>query len=369
MSATRPQSRLIVDLDAVAANYRVLLRQAAGADVAPVVKADGYGLGAVEVGRRLMAMGANRFFVARTDEGVALRRALGEAPEIHVLDGCLRGAGPALRRHRLTPVLNTLDQVSDYAAAGGGDAALMIDTGLNRLGVSEEEAAALAASPDRLRGVEIEWVMSHLACADRPAHPMNRRQLERFAATAAHFPTAKRSLAASDGLFIGPEFVFDMVRCGICLYGGGPEGLPDPRIRPVATFTAPILQIRTVRPGETIGYGAAWTATRTTRAAIVAAGYADGVLRAAHPHAYGSVAGRNAAVLGRISMDLTVFDVTDIPEAGVGDDVELVGRHVPVDVAAAASGTIAYELLTRIGARAERIYHGRAPASVGAAPR
>ncbi len=346
---------LTVDLDALAANYATLVRQAAGAEAAPVVKANGYGLGAAEVARRLIAAGARSFFVARPSEGVSLRAALGEAGGgeaiIHILDGCPDGAAQVLKAERLTPVLNTPQQVAAWDAAGGGDAALMLDTGLNRLGLTAAEADAIA--PGRFT-----LVMSHLACADQPPHPMNRSQHERFTAMAARFPKARRSLAASDGLFLSPDFTFDMVRPGICLYGGGPEGRPDPRIRPVATFEAPILQIRELEPGDTVGYGAAFTTSRPMRAAVVAAGYADGVLRAGGPKAYGSLAGRRCAMLGRISMDLTVFDVTDIAEAAAGQMVELVGPNMPVDEVATAAGTIAYELLTRLGARAERRYLG-----------
>ena len=199
----------------------------------------------------------------------------------------------------------------------------MIDTGLNRLGLGPADAAALTER-------DFSLVMSHLACADTPAHPMNRLQRERFVGIAALFPGVRRSLAASDGLFLGPDYTFDLVRTGICLYGGGPEGAPDARIRPVATFAAPVLQLRELRPGDSVGYGAAFTAAHPTRAAVVAAGYADGVLRASFPKAYGSLAGRPCPVLGRLSMDLTVFDVTDCPEARPGAMMELVGPNVPV---------------------------------------
>lgn len=351
MTPSPARSLLTVDLDALAANYATLRRAASGAEVAPVVKADGYGLGAFPVARRLMAEGASRFFVARVDEGVSLRAALGPVPTIHVLDGCPAGAEAALLDHALTPVLNTIEQVECWDTRG--EAALMIDSGLNRLGVTPDEAKRLAGRPFSL-------VMSHLACADTPDSAMNRRQLEQFLTSAAHFPDARRSIAASDGLFIAPAFALDVVRTGICLYGGGPEGRPDPRIRPVATFEAPILQVRTLQPGDSVGYGAAWTATRATQAAVVAAGYADGILRASYPGAYASLAGKRCAMLGRVSMDLTVFDVTDIPEAAPGAMVEFVGPNVPVDTAAAFAGTIAYELLTRLGARSERRYIGAA---------
>lgn len=342
-------SRLTIDLDALAANYRTLKAAAHGAEVAPVVKADGYGLGAAEVARRLMAEGARTFFVARVAEGVRLREALGAGPTLYVLDGCPAGAAEILKGAGLTPVLNTSEQAAEWP----GEAALMLETGLSRLGVPEADARALA-------GREFAFVMSHLACADDPASPMNREQLERFHALADLFPGAKRSLAASDGLFLGPDFTLDLVRTGICLYGGGPEGRPDPRILPVATFEAPVMQVRALQPGDRVGYGATFTAQRPMKAAIVAAGYADGVLRSTGPSAYGKLGGVRCPVLGRISMDLTVFDVSDQPSARPGQMMELVGPGVPVDEAAHAAGSIAYEVLTRLGARAERRYLGRA---------
>lgn len=344
-------SRLTIDLDALAANYRTLVAAAHGAEVAPVVKADGYGLGAVPVARRLMKEGARTFFVARLAEGVALRAAVGASPMIYVLDGCPDGAGAALQAADIAPVLNSARQIEAWRQARGGHAALMLDTGLSRLGLSEAEAGPLM-------GQGWPLVMSHLACADQPGHPMNERQRAWFDSASLCFPGARRSLAASDGLFLGPAFTFDMVRTGICLYGGGPEGRPDRRILPVATFEAPILQIRPLQPGDTVGYGAAFTADRPTTIAVVAAGYADGVLRAAFPKAYGSLAGRRARLLGRVSMDLTVFDVTNHSAAEPGAMMQLVGPDAPVDEIAAACGTIAYELLTRLGARAERRYIG-----------
>lgn len=353
-------SVLTVDLDALAANHATLRREARGAEVAPVVKADGYGLGAEVVARRLEAAGARTFFVARSAEGFALRRALGHGPAILVLDGCGYDDAGAFAAARLTPVLNSLDQVSAWAGENGGAAALMVDTGLNRLGLTRDEAAALAVSPDRLRGVDVVWVMSHLACADDPVHPMNAVQRGRFLEAAALFPDAKRSLAASDGLFLGPDFAFDMVRTGICLYGGGPRGVSDPRIRTVAKLEAPVLQLRRVAAGETVGYGAVFKALTAMRVAVAGVGYADGVLRAGASAAYGSFAGRRLPCLGRISMDLMAFDATDLPDLRPGDAIQIVGPDVPVDEVAAAAGTIAYELLTRLGGRSKRRYVGAA---------
>lgn len=349
-------ARLTVDLDALAHNHVVLRRLAGDAEVAPVVKADGYGLGAEVVAHRLAAESARRFYVARLAEGEALRAGLPDA-EIRVLDGCPEDAAERLRAARLTPVLSSLDQVGAWAAAGGGDAALHVDTGMNRLGVTLDEAHALAASPDRLRKVEVRAVLSHLACAEDAAHPMNALQRTRFAEAAGLFPGAERSLANSAGVLLD-GYAFDEVRPGIALYGGGPRGVSDARFQAVATLHAPILQVRTVPRGETVGYGAAFTAPETLRVAVVAAGYADGVLRAGSPGLYGWLDGRRLPVLGRISMDLLALDASDCAAARPGAAVELLGANVPLDEAAAACGTIAYELLTRLAPRAERIYVG-----------
>ncbi len=344
---------LTIDLDALAHNHAVLRRLAGAAEVAPAVKADGYGLGASDVARRLQAEGARTFYVARLAEGVALRAVLPDAT-IAVLDGCTEGTARAIRSARLTPVLSSIDQVAAWSGAGGGAAVLHVDTGMNRLGVSVEEAQALAASPDRLRGVDLTTVMSHLACAEVPEAPLNAAQRARFEAAAAVFPGVRRSLCNSAGVLLGEAYAFEQVRPGVALYGGGPRGVEDARFRAVASFHAPVLQVRTVRRGETVGYDAAYTAPETMRVAIVAAGYADGVLRAAAGGLYGWADGRRLPVLGRISMDLTALDARDASDLRAGDPVELLGPNVPVDAVARAGGTIAYEVLCRLGRRGER---------------
>lgn len=350
-------SSLTVDLDALAANYSGLLAAAHGAEVAPVVKADGYGLGAAEVARRLHADGARRFFVARVEEGEALREALGgREAVVYVLDGCPPDAAVRLDAAALIPVLNSLDQVQAWARGAprtGRPAALHIDTGMNRLGLAREEAQALADSSDRLARLDVTLVMSHLACAEDAGSPMNAAQLACFRQMRALFPQARASLANSAGVHLGADYAFDMVRPGIGLYGGG-VGAP----RAVATFEAPVLQLRTVRPGESVGYGAAFTTLSTLRTATVGAGYADGVLRALSGGGYGMSHGRRLPFLGRVSMDLIVLDVTDAPGVRPGDPVQLVGSDVALDGVAAAAGTIPYEVLTRLGARGSRTYVG-----------
>jgi len=356
------RARLTVDLDALAANYALLKAAAGPAMVAPVVKADGYGLGATQVASRLRREGASTFFVARLEEGEALRAALGDAAIIYVLDGATGGSPARLASSSLVPVLNSLGQIEDYAAhaRAAGHAlpcALHIDTGMNRLGLRIEEAEALAPT-DRLDPLNLTLIMSHLACAGDDDHPMNARQVGRLRAAARLFPGVPVSLANSAGSFLGEAYGFDMVRPGITLYGGGPFERPDKRVRAVAAYEAPILQVRSVAQGETVGYGAAFEATAARRVAIVGAGYADGVLRTASPHGAVWFAGERRAIVGRVSMDLIAVDVTGCDEAMPGAMVELIGPNLLLDDAAQAAGTIPYEILTRIGGRAERIYVG-----------
>jgi alanine racemase len=355
-------SLLTLDLDALASNHAVLRAQAGGAEVAPAVKADGYGLGAALVADRLWDEGARSFYVARLSEGLALRRALGDrAATIYLLDGVTPGSGPAIETAGLTPVLNSLPQVEAWNSQARGrvlDAALHIDTGMNRLGLRPEEAAVLTGAMDRLKHVNIVLVISHLACASEPDHPLNALQLARFTQAAALFPNARRSLANSGGVFLGGDYQFDQVRPGISLYGGGPRDTPDVRIKAVATLEAPILQVRVVPRGESIGYGAVHVARDTTRVAILAAGYADGVLRAAHPRGAVWFDGALRSMLGRVSMDLIAVDITDCDAARPGAMMQILGPDRPVDDAAAAAGTTAYELLTRIAPRARRVIKG-----------
>ena len=339
---------LTVDLDALAANYRTL-EAVGGVPVHPVVKADAYGLGAEACARRLAAGGARTFFVARTSEGERLRVALGAGPAIYVLDGCLAGRAARMRAADLRPVLNTDAQMAEWRTAGSGACGLQIDTCMNRLGFRPE------AAPEPFAGLDL--VLSHLACADDPAEPMNARQRDAFAAAAARYPGTVRSFANSGGVFLGADYGFDASRPGICLYGGGPEGRPDDRIRPVATLTAEVLQVREVRAGESVGYSRGFVADAPRRVATVAAGYADGVLRSYSPAGQVQVGGALRPIVGRVSMDVCAVDVTGL-EVAVGDPVELFGPNRALDDAAAAAGTVAWELLTSVGPRVTRLYTG-----------
>ena len=339
---------LTVDLNALAHNFHAL-EAVCGVPVHPVVKADSYGLGAVACAARLLTEGADTLFVARVAEGEALRTALGPAPTIYVLDGCPADTALRLIAADLRPILNDAGQLATWQSTGTAPCGLQVDTGMNRLGVRPEDAPA--AFPG------LALVMSHLACADDPTEPMNRRQRDAFVDISACYPNALKSFANSGGCFLGPDSAFDAVRPGVCLYGGGPEGRPDARLKPVATFNADVLQVRHVPAGDSIGYSRGFVADTPRRIATCAAGYADGVLRASSPHGQVWAAGALRPILGRVSMDVIAVDVTGA-DVSPGDRVELFGANRALDDAARAAGTIAYELLTSVTARVPRIYVG-----------
>lgn len=356
---------LTVDLDALAYNYGVLKHFAGAAETGAAVKADAYGMGSEAVGLRLWKEGCRSFFVARLAEGQTLRRALGERDaSIYVLDGMTGPAdGPRLMASRLIPVLNSLAQVETWITYGDQrwlEAALHVDTGMNRLGLRLEDARALAKNRAKLSKMDVALVMSHLACADDPKNPMSAQQLERFRAVRGLFPAAQGSLANSAGTFLGVAYGFDLVRPGLSLYGAGANGKTDSRLKPVASLHAPILQVRDVPAGETVGYGATFTAVRPVKIAVLAAGYADGLPRTPASSGNAWFANGKRRILGRISMDLLAIDVTGCDEAEPGAMVELVGPNITVDDAAHAGGISAYELLTRLSLRATRRYIGEA---------
>ncbi|OCJ11877.1 alanine racemase [Rhizobium sp. AC27/96] len=364
--------RLTVDLGALVENWRDLAHRSGRARSAAVVKADAYGLGIEDIGETLYAAGARDFFVATADEGASLRLYAPEA-RIFVLCGIWPGMERIFFENDLVPVIASEEQLtfwmsvlSDY---GDYPCALQVDTGFNRLGLPMEDALALADDVSRPASFAPVLVMSHLACGDDPSNAMNRQQLEAFRKVSAAFEGIEASLANSAGIFLGPEYHFDLTRPGIATYGGeAVPGIANP-MRPVATAEARIIQTRSVRAGETVGYGRALQLTRESRLAIVSAGYADGYMRSqssagvplrqtgiAGGHGY--IAGHKVPVAGRITMDLTIFDVTDLPENLVraGDYIELFGNNVLLDDAARAAGTIGYEMLTSMGLRHERRY-------------
>jgi alanine racemase len=353
-------SRLTVRLDAMAANLRAFRQWAGSAEVAPVVKADGYGLGLKAIAS---ALTGDTFFVARLAEGMALRPLKPDA-RIVVLDGLMPGAAPAFLSHRLTPALNSLAQLSDWQAAAQTaraplDAVLHVDTGMNRLGLPPDELALLAAEArPRLQGLNLALVMSHLACADDPAHPLNATQLSRFRQALAMLPAAPASLAASAGVLLGPDYRFDLVRPGIGLYGANPgKGGKNP-VQTVAVLEGRVLQVRRIDTGDSVGYAATFHAKRPTLLATVALGYADGVMRSTAATGMAAIAGKAVPFAGRISMDLAALDATGL-DVKPGDWAELIGDTVTLDQVAAAAGTNAYEILTGLGARVPRFMRDR----------
>jgi len=358
-------ARLTVRLGAIAANFRTFQRLSGRAAVAGVVKADGYGCGALEAAKTLRGAGCDTFFVARLAEGIALRSVLGEA-RIFVLDGAQQETVPALVSHRLIPVLNSLAEIELWSNAAQSaqcdyDAAIHFDTGMNRLGLPHDELNTLANEQNsRLAGIRIALLMSHLACADDPDADMNREQFARFKAALARLPSAPASLSSSGGVLLGKDYVFDMVRPGIGLYGGNPQvSQPNP-FSVVARLTGRILQLRRVDSGGSVGYGASFRIGRETVLATVALGYADGLMRSMGNNGHGAIDGHRAPIAGRVSMDLVTLDVTDVPSQSlnVGAEVEFFGDTISLEEAALSASTANYEILTSLGQRLPRRYVG-----------
>ncbi len=362
------QSILTVDLGAVAANYRTLRARLKGAACAAVVKADAYGLGATQVAPVLAACGCRDFFVAHLGEGLAIKPLLPPEAAVYVLNGLLAGEEAEFHANALIPVLNDEGQVERWAARARATgetlpAALHIDTGMSRLGFSPADAIAFAGKGGQRAGLELRYLVSHLACADEPDHPLNAKQLALFRNVRAAYPGVRASLANSSGIYLGPDYHFDLARPGSALAGINPlPGHPNP-LRQVARLQGKILQIHEVDPPQTVGYGATHRVAGRTRIATIAVGYADGWPRSLSNRGSAFVGDVRVPVIGRISMDLTTLDVTAAPRVAPGDLVELMGDRLPVDDVAAAAGTIAYEVLTRLGKRYHRAYIGGVDAS------
>ncbi|NNH29969.1 alanine racemase [Rhizobium sp. SEMIA 4085] len=364
--------RLIVDLTALTENWRDMARRSKRARASAVVKADAYGMGIEDAGEALYIAGARDFFVATVDEGVTLRLYAPDA-RIFVLAGIWPGTERRFFENDLVPVISSEEQLAFWMAVlseyGDYPCALHVDTGFNRLGLHIDEALALADDVSRPASFAPVLVMSHLACGDDPSSQMNKQQLESFRKVSAAYEGIESSLAASGGIFLGEDYHFDLTRPGIAIYGGeAVSGMANP-MRPVATAQARVIQVRTVRAGESVSYGRTLRLDRDSRLAVVSAGYADGYMRsqssggiplrqAVPQGGQGLFEGYTVPVAGRITMDLSIFDVTDLPENLIraGDYIELFGRNIPVDDAARAAGTIGYEMLAGVGLRYERKY-------------
>lgn len=361
---------LTIDLDAIAENWSRLESRAVPAECAAVVKADAYGCGLPQVTRKLIAAGCKTFFVATLDEAKQAREVAPSAA-IYVLDGFFANCGDVFAKHDLCPVIGDLSELAEwdaYRRTSGwkGSAAIHIDTGMNRLGLSVNDARGLV--PRIQKGDHgITLVMSHLVSAEDMHASSNGRQVAAFREVASLFSGVPASLANSSGIFLGSQFHFDMVRPGAALYGVNPTPEADTPVRPVVNLKVRIAQVRKVEKGDTVGYGGIWTARRPTRLAVVTAGYADGYFRAASGidgtrSAEAIVAGRRCPIAGRISMDLAAIDITDLPPGAVrrGHFATLIGDGVGVDELAHHFGTIGYEVLTSLGRRFIRSYRGEA---------
>jgi len=367
-NANRAGAHLTVDLNALAENYTFLKSQLADDTVcAAVVKADAYGLGLEPVALRLAHSGCNSFFVALLDEAISLRSLLTEhnkEADIYLLNGVENGSESEIDQFGITPVLNSLAEIERWSSHakqnGGRKAVLNLDTGMSRLGLDSGELNVFADKPELADGIDITYLMSHLACADDRTAAKNQKQRDLFDQYRDRLGIKKASFANSAGILLGAKYHYDLVRPGAGIYGIQPIINEINSLSQVVNKKEKILQIRTVDTGETVGYGATYQTPRTSRLATVAVGYGDGYFRTLGNRGFGYIGKTRVPVVGRVSMDLITFDITDIPEHEVtpGTMVELIGPHYSVDNLAADAGTIGYEVLTGLGARYSRNYIG-----------
>ncbi len=362
-----PLSTLEIHLDRIAWNYLFLKKRlSAGTDCSAVVKADAYGLGADKVAPALHRQGCRHFFVGNADEGVALRQVLPDADSsIYILNGPWGATAGDFAHHRLVPVLNSYADVQFWMAAVAGKApspvVLHIDTGMNRLGFSAADVAAMKNDAAAWQALDVRYVMSHLACADDPPHRKNQEQLDRFRdLTQALGRPLRFSLANSAGILLGSKYHYDLVRPGCALYGINPLSFSDHNnFQGAVTLRARIVQVRDLAPADTVGYGATYTTKSRAKAATISVGYADGYLRSLSDRGYVFIHGVKCPVIGRVSMDLITADVSQVTRpVQPGDWAEIIGTHQPVDSVARQAGTIGYEILTALGTRYKKEYTG-----------
>src|SRR5437879_4711884 len=361
---------LTVDLDAIVANWRKLEKTAVPAECAGVIKADAYGCGVDPVARALASADCKTFFVATLDEARAARAAV-PAAAIYVLDGFFQNCGDAYAKIDARPVIGDLNELAEWdvfcrRSGWAGGAAIHIDTGMNRLGLTPVEAQGIIP---RINAGDhgITLVMRHLACPESLNHPVNAKPLPTLRRIVSLFTGVPASLSNSSGIFLSPQFQFDLVRPGAALYGINPTPEADNPMQPVVDLKARIVRIRNVEKGDSVGYGGTWTARRPTRLAIVSAGYADGYFRAAGSNdgtrgAEVVIAGKRSAIAARVSVDLIAVDITDLEKNAVrrGHMATLIGEGITVDELAHHFGTIGYEVLTSLGPRYARVYKGGA---------
>lgn len=355
---------LRVDLGALAANYRRMANKISPSSAAAVVKADAYGLGAGPVCDALAKAGCRDFFVAHLEEALAVRATLADDARLYVLNGLMPGTEAACATAGVVPVLNSLEQASRWRDLARDldrplAAALQLDTGMARLGLSPDAAAAIAGDAMFFHHVPVDLVMSHLACSDEPERASNADQARVFAAMADLLPRARRSLASSGGAFLPRDYHGDLVRLGLCLYGAAPREGVGP-LAPVVSLDARVIQVRSVRAGEGVGYGLTFHRDAPGAIATIGVGYGDGWPRALSNKGAAYYRGHRLPIAGRVSMDSITLDVTGLVERGIhlgaGDTVELLGPHQSLEAVAHEAGTIAYEILTNLGRRYRRTY-------------
>ncbi|HUR43064.1 MAG TPA: alanine racemase [Aestuariivirga sp.] len=360
---------LTIDLKALQDNWRILAKRVGRAECGAAVKGNAYGLGMAPAARALWQAGCRSYFVAKATEGSELRSLLSEA-DIYVLDGLAAGQAELYAKLNLIPALVSSGEAREWAAYGRAqgrplDCVLHVDTGINRLGFSMQEFVSLVDDSITMQGLNPTLLMSHLACADEPAHPLNLKQRDAFAQARKKLPRVRASFANSSGIFLGTDYIHDLARPGIALYGGNPTPGGANPMAPVVHLEAAVMQIREVQKGETVGYGATWKAPRPSRIAVLGAGYGDGIPRSLSSTqtdgpAQVFIGGQPCPIIGRVSMDMMAIDVTGLPSPSVvrGTRAEIFGKHISVDEAAFWAGTISYELLTRLGSRYARLYSG-----------
>lgn len=357
---------LTIDLSAIEANWKTLRSASTPAECAAVVKADGYGLGLERVAQRLVKAGCTTFFVADLSEGKRLRKVAPDA-DIYILNGLAPGTGQAFADSNLRPVIGSAAEIAEWDAftsvhKWNGGFALHVDTGMNRLGMSIEEAAAFAPRINS-ENHGLTLLMSHFVAAQFAESPRNAEQLQSFRDIRALYRGVPASIANSSGIFIDQTAHLDLVRPGVALYGVNPTPSKKNPMKPVVDLKVRVAQVRDVAFGETVGYDATWTARRPSRIAVVTIGYADGFFRSASgddqkPGGTLFLHGHACPIVGRISMDLMALDVTDLPERSVkrGDFATVIGEERDVDATGDMLGTIGYEVLTSLGRRYARVY-------------
>ncbi len=354
---------LTIDLGALRDNYLTLAAMAPGSQTAAVVKADAYGLGADIVSQVLFDAGCRDFFVAHIDEALALRLRLSAEARIFVLNGLQPGNETSCAAMAITPVLNSLEQVAQWAAHAGKlgrslPAALQIDTGMCRLGLSPEEFERVTAKPELLAGIDLAFVMSHLACADEPEHASNASQLCAMHRAKLTFPDTPVCFSNSGAIFLGKNFHHHVLRPGIALYGGAPSTARPNPMKPVVRLDLAVIQTRNVAAGSLVGYGGSFETSAPTQLATIAAGYADGLPRALSNRGAAWHDGIRLPIAGRVSMDSIVLDISALPEGTLsqGSLVQMIGPDQTLEDLAGDAGTIAYEILTGLGRRYRRTY-------------